>query len=234
MVKRVCFLSILGEPGSYDPAVYDLAPGGDNECRWVQDSFAYLDAVEIAGVCLPKGDPIPAVASADAFILGGSYNSVHDDLPWQRALLDWFNDLADADKPLLAICGGHQLLGQYFSTPVGPVESAPMAGTMSVSQTEAGRRSPLFRNIGDDARFHFANYEHVTACPPGATVLATHTHMPAAALAYSDTWFSIQFHPEAEAESIAISWRPTHPAFADRYHDDPAGKRMIENFLSVI
>ena len=109
---RVCYLSILGQPGTYDASVYAEIPGGDDECAWIRARFAYLSDVEILGARVSHGEAIPAPESADAFILGGSYNSVHDDFPWQRALLAWFAALRAAEKPLLGICGGHQLMSR--------------------------------------------------------------------------------------------------------------------------
>lgn len=230
---RLFFVSILGEPGSYDPSVYKEAPGGDNECRWFMEDFAYLEGVEILGARVSHGDPLPAPESADAFILGGSYNSVHDDFPWQREVLAWFDHVKDAERPLLGICGGHQLMGLYFKAEVGPVPAAPIAGTEAVALTDKGRHSPLFAGLSDIPAFHFANYEHVLQRPAGAEILARHEHIPVAALSFSDRWFSVQFHPEAQAESLAMSWRPTHPDFAAAYTENGLGKRLIENYLAI-
>jgi len=107
---RMTFLSILGEPGTFDPGVYDGIPGGANECQWILQSFGYLEGVEITGVKVAEGEAIPSPATADAFVLGGSYNSVHDGFGWQESIMRWLSELAEAGKPLLGICGGQQLL----------------------------------------------------------------------------------------------------------------------------
>ena len=230
---RLAFISILGEPGTYDGTVYEGIPGGDDECRWFRRTFSYLDGVEILGYRVSHGDPVPTADSADAFILGGSYNSVHDDFLWQRELLAWFEVLRAAEKPFLGICGGHQLLSYFHGSHVAKVPDPPVAGSLSVSLTQAGRRSPLFAGIDDEPEFHFANYEHVVEAPTGATVLATRAFMPVTALDHGGRWYSVQFHPEADVETISAGWRPTHPQLMSRYKDCEQGKRMIENFLTL-
>ena len=231
---HLCFLSILGEPGSYDPAVYSGVAGGDDECHWFRTSFGYLQGLTITGLRISHGDPVPAPRSSDAFILGGSYNSVHDELIWQQELLGWFDALAAAGRPLLGICGGHQLMSRYFGAQVGSVATAPVAGTRPVALTEAGRGSALFDGHDNPSAFHFANYEHVLSPPEGATVLAESEQVPVAALDYGRDWYSVQFHPEAEVETLAVSWAPTHPHIADSYVDNRHGKRLIENFLKSL
>jgi GMP synthase-like glutamine amidotransferase len=230
---RVTFLSILGEPGTFDPSVYDDWPGGADECRWVFDSFSYLPDVKFAGVKVAEGEAVPAPGTADAFILGGSYNSVHDGFEWQDRIYAWLADLQAAGKPLLGICGGHQMMGRFFGSQVVDVPSAPVAGTLPVRLTEAGKRSSLFAGLDGVTAFHFANNEHVDRAPDGAACLAESDDVHVAALDYGKGWYSVQFHPEAESGCLARSWRNSRPEFGPRYRDTSAGKTLIENFLRL-
>lgn len=230
---RLTFLSILGEPGTFDPTVYDDWPGRADECLWVSNSFAYLDDVEITGVKVAEGEAIPAPKTADAFILGGSYNSVHDGFEWQDRIYDWLADIEAAGKPLLGICGGHQMMGRYFGCPVIGVPTAPVAGSLPVRFTEAGKRSPLLAGLGEVADFHFANEEQVASVPEGATCLAESDDISIAALDFGKGWYSVQFHPEAEAGSLAASWKHNRPEFGPRYREISSGKTLVENFLRL-
>jgi len=232
MPLELTFVSILGEPGTYCASVYDHV-GGDDECRWFIDTFSSLPDVAIRGVRVSHGDPAPDPAGADMFVLGGSYNSVHDDFPWQRAVYRWLDELAAAGKPLLAICGGHQMLAAHHGARVESVGVEPIAGTEAVQLTDAGRQSGLFDRLGDDPSFHFANGEHVVDVPRGARLLATHPRLPCAALAYPGDWYSTQFHPEATAETLGPSWRSIRPELEHRYAPESAGYRLIENFVTL-
>jgi len=230
---RLCFLSILGEPGTYDPAVYEGIKGGDDDRVWFADAFGHLPGVTIRGYRISHGDPIPAPHDGDLFVLGGSYNSVHDGFDWQRRLYPWFDALRAAGKPLLAICGGHQLLCRHLGAWVERLPGGTVAGTMAVAMTGAGRASPLFRGLGPGARFHFANAEHVPEPPEGARVLATHDAVPIAALDFGGGWFSTQFHPEATVETMKRCIPRDRPALSHAYRDDDAGARMMANFIAL-
>ncbi|MDH3438650.1 MAG: hypothetical protein OEN48_16910 [Betaproteobacteria bacterium] len=224
---------MLGEPGTYDATVYDHLPGGGDEGAWFRLAFEHLEGLTIVTRRLPEGEPLPSPEEADTFVLGGSYNSVHDDFPWQRAVLRWLPELRAADKPLLAICGGHQLLCHFFRAPVVPLAAAPAAGTLDTALTEAGTSSALFAGLGPVSRFHFANYEHVPVVPHGAALLASADRVPVAALDFGRNWFSTQFHPEATIETMSASWARTHPELCRRYDAGDAGAKLVENFAGL-
>jgi GMP synthase-like glutamine amidotransferase len=87
--------------------------------------------------------------------------------------------------------------------------------------------------MGDDPHFHFANFEHVTAAPSGATVMAMHEKVPVAALDYGGAWFSTQFHPEASVATLSRAWRGIRPELSRAYTSSDAGVRLIENFIDI-
>ena len=232
-MPRLCFVSILAEPGTYDRSIYDGVDGGDNECVWVANFLSHLQEVSVQGYGVAEGEAVPDPGDGDLFILGGSYNSVHDDFPWQRTIYHWLDDLRAAGKPLLAICGGHQMICLAAGIAVEFVEGGVIAGTEPVSITNEGRAEPLFAGLGEAPSFHFSNYEHVTQAPTGARLLAHHPRSPVAALDYGEGWFSTQFHPEGTTEVFKASWQDSEPEHADNYHDTPDGLRLIENFIGM-
>lgn len=231
---RIVFLSILGEPGTYDPGVYDSIPGGDDERVWMEDFLKDVPDLDLEVPRLCLGEPIPGPESADAFVLGGSYNSVHDAYPWQCALLDWFPALETAGKPLLGICAGHQLMAYYFGCPVTKLGKGPVAGTRPVTFTPEGIESELFAGLENPAEFHFANFEHVAVAPAGARILATTPELPFAALEYANGWLSTQFHPETTAEILAASWSRSRPEIARSYRENANGINVMQNFLRKV
>ncbi|MEE9596233.1 MAG: type 1 glutamine amidotransferase [Acidiferrobacterales bacterium] len=231
---RIFFVEMLGEPGTYDASVYDSFVDKDQEGLWFKRRYAYLGDVRFEIRSLPRGDSLPAPSEADGFVLGGSYNSVHDNYPWQRAVLSWLPAVRQRCLPLLAICGAHQLLGKHYGVSVTRVDNAPCAGTLPVSLTAAGMESPLLKSVAPEPRFHFGNEEQVASVPRTASLLATSDRVPVAALAYGDHWYSTQFHPEASAETMGISWAHSKPALCDAYDDSDAGDQVIENFVDLV
>lgn len=224
---------MLGEPGTYDASVYDSLPDKDLEGCWFQRRYAHL-GVDIEVRSVTRGDSLPQPGEAHGFVLGGTYNSVHDDYPWQRAILSWLPEVREAGLPLFGICGAHQLLSTHYGAPVSDVPGGPCVGTLAVELNAAGSDSPLFRSVESTARFHFANSERVTSVPTGAVLLATADRLPVAALDYGNNWYSSQFHPEASAESLAISWSKSHPQHCDKYDDGDDGDQLIGNFFEIV
>jgi GMP synthase-like glutamine amidotransferase len=226
---------MIGAPGRYDPSVYADEPGGDDEVHWVRLRLREIGAesrIDYHGVRACDGATLPPPDEADGVIVGGSYHSVHDALPWQRETMAWLDRYRASGRPLLGICGGHQLIAHLSGALVGPVEGGPVAGSRGVTLTAAGRRHFLFTGFGDAPVFHFANFDHVPAAPAGATTLATGPGMPCVALDHGAGWYGVQFHPEATDSCLAASWKPLDPALMRGYRPLPEAPRLIRNFLT--
>ncbi len=232
----ICFLGQLGAPGRYDPAIFQNQPGGDDEIFWFErmlDGLGILDRIDYRGHRICHGEGLPNLDDGDAFIIGGSFHSVHDELPWQRNLRAWLAAQRDRARPapVFGICGGHQIISQTLGGTVEMLPDGPTIGTLPVSLTEAGRESAIFGDIVP--RFNFGNEEHVSRAPEGAVVLATTATMPHCALDYGRGWVSVQFHPEATDRCMAESWGPKAATIADHYTPTPEAPGLFANFLKT-
>ena len=230
----VLFVGMLGAPGRYDPALFADAEGGDDEIHWFRlmlEELGLLDSIAFDGVYLSRGEALPDVGGHDAVIVGGSFHSVHDDLPWQRDLVGWLHAQRETRTPLFGICGGHQMIGQMDGASVDRIPAGPMAGTLEAPLTDAGRDHFLFDGLAGDNWFHFGNYERLTSAPEGATVLAADDNMPAMALDHGGAWYSVQFHPEIKAEVIGNSWSGENAHYRRNYRETPDAPRIFRNFL---
>ncbi|MBP5856329.1 type 1 glutamine amidotransferase [Marivibrio halodurans] len=241
-LKRLTFIGQLGAPGRYDPALFADEPGGDDETVWFEATLrraGVRESVRYEGRRVCHGAPLPPIDGPDApevVVVGGSFHSVHDDLPWQRALTDWLRAQrarGDAGPIVLGICGGHQIMARALGAPVAKVTGGTVAATLPVDLTAAGAAHPLFRDLPRPPRFHFGNEEHVVQPPEGATILATRAEMPAVALDFGGGWYSVQFHPEAEAAPFARSWGRDALHYANNYVEVPETARLIRNFLDL-
>ncbi len=231
---RVYFIEMMGEPGSYDASVYAHFEDRDNEGRWFVKRYGHLPGLSIAcrNVCL--GEDLPDADETDGLVLAGSYNSVHDDTCWQRKVRAWLGEMRRRRLPLLAICGSHQLLAHDEGVAVERLAEGPFAGTFPLRLTEAGRESPLLRGIDDGECFHYANSEHVTEIPAGATLLGHSSRVPVAALDFGHHCYSTQFHPEGTHETLGTIWRNKAPELMQNYRPDDRGDRLVENFLRLV
>lgn len=232
--KRICFIEMMGVPGSYDATVYDHFEDKDKEGLWFQKRFGHVEGISISTRNVCVGHQLPFADEVDGLVLAGSYNSVHDHTPWQKEVRAWLPVMRTRRVPILAICGSHQLLAHMLGANVEPLQEGPYAGTFPIRMTEAGKLSPLMSGIEDGACFQFANTEHVTDVPDGTTLLADSGRVPVTALDFGDHCYSTQFHPEGTCETLSTVWRHKAPELMRKYHDREAGDQLVENFLRLV
>ena len=105
----ICYLSMLCEEGSHEHHVCRLHSEGADDGQWFARSLRRPSAVRLSTLSISNGASLPDPGLFDAMVLGGTFHSVHDDRPWQQALRKWLNAHRRTGKPLLGICGGHQV-----------------------------------------------------------------------------------------------------------------------------
>ena len=136
--------------------------------------------------------------------------------------LDGFLDvLRKTELPIFGFCGGHQFLALAFDTPVVRLQP-PDDAEDDVGQGERGylpieitAPHELLEGMGDAPIFRHAHNLHVPDAPAGFTVHAQTDITPVQVMIHEDRRIAgTQFHPEY--------WTDEHPA----------GKTMIENFVS--
>ena len=235
MVKKtILLISIHGADASLPDARFaEIGKSGD-DIDWFEnalESAGAMSEIDFHAVKAYEYEPIPKPTDFDAVILGGSYHSVNDRFPWQLDMLRWIEEHRKTGRPMLGVCGGHQLMSQLLGSTVGPLAERPYAGSLPLTLSPAGKRHFLFEGMPDQPIFHFANSEYVEEPPAGAIVLGSAETFEAAAIDYGDQWLSVQFHPEAEHDVLAVDFEYTHPHLIERYHPLPAAPKLLYNFL---
>lgn len=233
-MKRVFYIEMMGEPGSYDATVYDHFEDKDKEGLWFQKRFSHVPGVSISTCNVCIGETLPLPHELDGIVLAGSYNSVHDNTNWQQEMRRWLPVMRRHRIPILAICGSHQLLSHMCAAEVVRFEDGPYAGTFPVHLTDAGKASPLMQGIDDGAGFQFANSEHVTQIPKEATLLATSGKVTVAALDYGNHCYSTQYHPDGTNVTLGTVWKNKAPERMKNYWPEDNGRKLIENFMALV
>lgn len=153
-------------------------------------------------LCHPDGAPLPQDTSAWAGIVvaGGIEGSMQNPerWPWLVEEMAWVRRLVEAQRPVLGLCLGAQMIACAFGGRAGPRPDGLMElGFYPLEPTVAGR--DLFGGLG---HVYQAHYEGVSELPEGAVLLARNEAFPCQAFRLGSA-IGLQGHPDARGADIA-------------------------------
>ncbi|MBW9112521.1 type 1 glutamine amidotransferase [Rhizobium cauense] len=150
---------------------------------------------------LPTGS-----ADHDALVvLGGEQNAIDDaNYPYLPALAQLMRDFAEADKAVLGICLGAQILARAYGAE-NQLNARLEFGWHSVSKSVEGQTDPLLSGLADDFTT-FQWHSDTFTLPIGATRLAASNLAQNQAFRIGRAAYGTQFHFEASA-SVIDSWK---------------------------
>lgn len=149
---------------------------------------------------LPQGDLAPPVDQYDGYIITGSPAMVTSQEAWSENLKPFLKTLTAQDKPLLAVCYGHQLLADALGGKCDWHPKGREIGTVSISKTEQGKTDPLFSVLPDTFLAQVTHAQSAITLPSGAILLALNDYEPNHAYRIGSNIYSMQFHPEFSAD----------------------------------
>ena len=167
--------AIRPQTGDYDHMFETLLSGQ-------QFTFATFDVVDMHFPASPD--------DADGWLITGSRHGAYEDLPFIEPLMAFLRETHAAEKPIVGICFGHQILARALG---GRVEK--FAGGWV-----AGRQ--VYDWSGQDIALHAWHQDQVITPPEGAQTLATGPGCAHAALLYPGRAFTLQPHPEYDRTFI--------------------------------
>ena len=151
-----------------------------------------------------RGEMLPGRLEAySGIIVLGGFMGVYEQnsYPFLKDELKWLETVVKAEKPLVGICLGSQLIARVLGAGVYKGYSGPEIGWKSVTLTAEGKVDPLFR--GFPASFIPIHWHADTFdLPIGTTLLALSEMYPHQAFRYGNSTFAVQFHVEATEKLI--------------------------------
>ncbi len=166
----------LVEGGSYDQYFAKMLDGYGFEIA----AWAVVDGV------FPE-----SVHAADGWLITGSKHGAYEPHPWIPPLEDFIRAAYAAAVPMIGVCFGHQIIAQAMG---GKVEK--FAGGWSVGLTD-------YEVNGKTCAINAWHQDQVVAVPDGAEVFASSDFCANAGLLYGDRIWTIQPHPEYDADFIS-------------------------------
>lgn len=180
----------------------------------------------------------PAVA--DAFLITGSPAGVYDGDPWIAPLEEFARQVYAAEKKLVGICFGHQLLAQALGGQVEKSEKGWILGLRHFEiQTQAGWLTPA-KSL---CSLYFVNQDQVMVLPPGAVVIGGSDFCPYTIYALKNQVLGVQAHIEQsrrfmglvidylELRAPAALRTEAHRSLEQGLPDDKLVAQWVVNFL---
>lgn len=134
-------------------------------------------------------------------VLGGLQHARADDeFPFLKDVCDLILAFHKADKPVMGICLGSQLIARSFGAENilgNPVE----AGWLPLQVSQAGRKDPVLSAVAEGDHLFILHTDTYTL-PEGAVHLASSQMTPNQAFRMGRTTYAIQFHFECSVDHV--------------------------------
>ena len=133
------------------------------------------------------------VEAVDAWLTTGSKFGVNDGHAWIALLEDFVRALYRAEKPLVGVCFGHQLIVKALG---GEVIKSPKGWGVGLSNNRVGEREPWMTPWQHDLDLLVSHQDQVEALPEGASTLGGSGFCPHYLIRVGRCFLGVQGHPE--------------------------------------
>ena len=142
---------------------------------------------------------LPDFVDCDGYLVTGSRHSVYEDLDWIVSLAAFLKRALEAQKKIVGICFGHQLLAHFFGGRVGPCSSGWAVG---VRETDLLRIPTWLESENPCQSFNLlsSHKDQVEELPDGATIFASNDFCPISGFTMGENVMTLQGHPEFSKE----------------------------------
>jgi GMP synthase (glutamine-hydrolysing) len=167
----------------------------------------WMQGVDLDVCRAHDGDEVPAtIEGYDGLVVMGGAMGAHDDqkAPWLPAVRDLIRDAEASRVPTLGICLGHQLCAVALGGEIEVNPNGRQLGLLDVGWTTEAVDDELMGALVGPRRAMHWNDDVVARLPDGATRLATASTGEVQAARHAPTVWGIQWHPEVDAELVAL------------------------------
>jgi len=154
---------------------------------------AHAPAVTLDIYDVQEGDYPQDLDTCDGYICTGSAVSAYDDEPWIRTLEAFVRRLYRAQRQLVGICFGHQVMAQALG---GQVAKSERGWGVGVKTAHVIKRRPWMTPAAETFRLLLSHQDQVVRLPPESVTLGENAHCPISMFQAGEAFLGIQGHPE--------------------------------------
>jgi GMP synthase-like glutamine amidotransferase len=184
-----------------------------------------LESVELVDIHVHRGDAPVSLDECDGWIIGGSRYSVYDDLDWIGTAEQIVRDAVAAERPLVGICFGHQLMAQALG---GRTTKADVGWGIGARTYDTVDGVPWMGSASTSLLA--CHQDQVVVAPSDAEVWSTSDYCPIAGMTIGDRAWSMQGHPEFTPRVCDVIYEARRQLIGDTEVD--AAKRTLTRPLS--
>ncbi|MDJ0752178.1 MAG: type 1 glutamine amidotransferase [Ardenticatenaceae bacterium] len=166
---------------------------------------AFLDLVDhdfrLTEFRVTEGDFPSTAAGFDGYLITGSPSGAYEEYPWIQMLSEFILQARAADKKLVGICFGHQILAQALG---GRVEKSQNGWGLGLHALDFyDPPSWMAQDIPSrQGHFYFCHQDQVIDLPQGAQRLAGSSFCPNGMFMIDDQVLALQAHPEFTSQTM--------------------------------
>lgn len=149
--------------------------------------------VEVNDYAIHEGETPASIDDCDAWVISGSPASVYEEHEWITTGEEIVRALTAAERPLLGVCFGHQLMAQALG---GVVEVAETGWGAGVHTYDIVERPTGMEHTPASIAVLAMHQDQVTSVPTDGDVWLRSDFCPNAGITYGERAWSIQPHPE--------------------------------------
>jgi GMP synthase (glutamine-hydrolysing) len=150
---------------------------------------------DFAAYSVLRGQMPESIDDCDGWLITGSRYGVYEALDWMLELQDFIRELAAAERPLIGVCFGHQIIAEALG---GKVVKSELGWKVGVQRYDLEKRYDWMGEPPASVAMHAYHQDQVLDCPSSAEVFLSSAGCPLAGLSYGDSIISVQAHPEIE------------------------------------